>query len=188
MAGALRGEHRMAARCLCEMKSLVLLVCLAASTAGAAEKEPSGYSADLYPVVRHAVAQVCRGMWGSEPEPPKSFVMDTLSMFRFQRVDLDGDGQEEVIATTARLPEVPNGDIFVFQRGKPGWETIGAFDGYGGYVVTDEIVNGYRTIRTRHLDDPSSPTVSSHPVTYIYRAGRFEASKAEERLRDASRN
>jgi hypothetical protein len=182
-AGGLLGDS---AR-LREMKPLFLFIFFVAVLASGADIEPPGYSPDLYPVVQRAVAEIYRGMWGRETNPPKRFVMEALSLFHFQRIDLNRDGQEEVIATTAELPNTPNGDIFVFKRGPRGWTTIGAFDGYGGYSVTDAFVGGYRTIRTKHADDPAT-YASFHVATYTFRRDRYEASTAKERARDASRN
>jgi hypothetical protein len=136
--------------------------------------------------MRRAVAQVYRGMWGREPQPPDHVVQQVLSTFHFQRIDLNRDGQDEVIATTAELPRTPNGNIFIFARRNGSWTIIGDFDGYGGYTVTDEFVGGYRTIRTKHADPPTFD--SFHVATYIFRRDRYEASTPKERARDASRN
>lgn len=164
------------------MRSLVFLLFIADIAVGKPAK-PKDYSSDLFPIMRTVVKQVCNGTWGREVEPPDWFVSDALDMFHFQRIDLDSDGVQEVITTTGGPKS--DGDIFIFKREKDGWSIIGNFDGYGGYTVTNDIADGYRTIRTQHFDTPEFKTL--RVVTYTFQGGRYQASTFRERVRDRSR-
>ena len=133
--------------------------------------------------MRTVVQQVCKGLWGPETEPPDWFVSEVLPAFKFERIDLNNDGIQEVIATTGG--EKANGDIFIFQRKQGGWSIIGNFDGYGGYTVTNDAVHGYRTIRTQHFSIPDFKTL--YLVIYTFQNGDYKASTFRERVRDRSR-
>jgi len=160
---------------------LALLLFAACFSGGCLHRTNSGFDAALFETLREIVKidWQTSGAWDADrhSSPPDSTVRQVIQRSAFKWIDLNGDGQLEVLVHVLFAPSHhDNGSIYVIRKDFSGWRIIGELGGNDFHVQAAEPqMRAYRNIVTTWYAGGGEYLTS----TYRFTGRNYEQVKEE---------
>ncbi len=121
------------------LSKLAVLLFAAGFSGGCQHRTNSGFDAALFETLREIVKTDWQtaGAWDTDKSstPPDATVRQVIGRSTFKWIDLNGDGQLEVLVHVLFAPgHHDNGSIYVIRKDFSGWRIIGELGGNGYHV------------------------------------------------------